>query len=96
MPIKSYEDMRLKKAEVSRSLDDLAGVVTTLNQMGVSISTQALIELKKRIDNDAFKVLVIGEFKNGKSTFINALLGEKNFAGVFKAMYRCDKRDCFW
>ena len=31
----------------------------------------------KRLERDSFKVLVVGEFKRGKSTFINALLGEK-------------------
>lgn len=32
--------------------------------------------LKQIIREDTFKVLVLGEFKTGKSTFINALLGE--------------------
>lgn len=30
-----------------------------------------------KLSNDTFKVLVLGEFKRGKSTFINALLGEE-------------------
>lgn len=30
-----------------------------------------------RTETDSFKILIIGEFKNGKSTFINALLGER-------------------
>lgn len=32
-------------------------------------------ELQQDIDNDFFTVVVLGEFKRGKSTFINALLG---------------------
>ncbi|MBW4646536.1 MAG: dynamin family protein [Goleter apudmare HA4340-LM2] len=31
----------------------------------------------KRIETDAFSIAVVGEFKRGKSTFINAILGEK-------------------
>ena len=34
-------------------------------------------QLKETVLRDAFKVLVIGEFKTGKSTFINALLGKQ-------------------
>ena len=34
-----------------------------------------LQELQQDIDNDFFTVVVLGEFKRGKSTFINALLG---------------------
>ena len=30
-----------------------------------------------RTETDSFKILIVGEFKNGKSTFINALLGER-------------------
>lgn len=33
--------------------------------------------LLKSLETDAFKLLVIGEFKRGKSTFINAMLGEE-------------------
>ena len=37
----------------------------------------ALKSNQERLSSDAFKVLVVGEFKRGKSTFINALLGEE-------------------
>jgi signal recognition particle receptor subunit beta len=36
---------------------------------------QNVRQLEERVKQDTFKVLVIGEFKTGKSTFINALLG---------------------
>jgi GTPase SAR1 family protein len=35
------------------------------------------MRLMKRVRSDRFKVLVIGEFKRGKSTFINSLLGDE-------------------
>lgn len=44
---------------------DMKGWVDTINN------------LQKRVESDNFKVLVVGEFKRGKSTFINALLGEE-------------------
>ena len=77
MPINSYEDMREKKGRIMHSLIDLAGIVDDLNGMGMAINGTALLDLKKKLENDNFKVLVIGEFKNGKSTFINSLMGEK-------------------
>lgn len=40
-------------------------------------STILIDEVLKRIENDSFTVAVVGEFKRGKSTFINALLGQE-------------------
>lgn len=39
----------------------------TINQIGI---------LKKKLKNDVFRVVVVGTFKNGKSTFINAIIGK--------------------
>ena len=36
---------------------------------------EKLTELQQDIKNDFFVVVVLGEFKRGKSTFINALIG---------------------
>lgn len=77
MPIVSYEDMKQKKGEIVHSLVDLAGIVDELNMLGIDVKGDALLDLKNKVDSDNFKVLVIGEFKNGKSTFINSLMGEK-------------------
>ena len=38
---------------------------------------RALEELNARLADESFKVLVLGDFSRGKSTFINALCGEK-------------------
>jgi len=35
------------------------------------------LEIAERLSSEPFRVLVIGEFSRGKSTFINALLGQK-------------------
>lgn len=55
----------------------MAEVVDELNDIGLNIEGSALLDLKNRVENDDFKVLVIGEFKNGKSTFINSMMGSK-------------------
>ena len=36
-----------------------------------------LNDLKEDLNNDFFTIIVLGEFKRGKSTFVNALLGTK-------------------
>ena len=45
--------------------------------MGDEAIVQRFSEFKDKVQADNFKVLVMGEFKRGKSTFINALLREK-------------------
>lgn len=36
-----------------------------------------LSELETDIENDFFSIVILGEFKRGKSTFVNSLIGEK-------------------
>lgn len=40
------------------------------------LTTRRLEELARDMESDFFTVVVLGEFKRGKSTFINAMLGE--------------------
>lgn len=40
-------------------------------------ATDSLARLKSKLASERFKIMIIGEFKRGKSTFINALLGEE-------------------
>lgn len=77
MSIVSYDDFNSKKAKVLHYLEDLKDIVDGLNELGLTINSSAIQDLIKKAKEDNFKVLVIGEFKNGKSTFINSLMGEK-------------------
>lgn len=43
--------------------------------LGMNTSGESFAELAKDLDDGLFKILVMGKFKNGKSTFINAMLG---------------------
>jgi GTPase SAR1 family protein len=54
-----------------------ARLSVVFEQLGIGSRAKALAALRERIDSDRFKVMVLGEFKRGKSTFINALLGEE-------------------
>lgn len=64
---------RIQKERLSSMLSESSEVVNELNMTSASDS---LGKLSEKVCNDTFKIQVIGTFKNGKSTFINSLLGE--------------------
>jgi GTPase SAR1 family protein len=45
-------------------------------RMGLEGNVAAIDDVQKRLSEDIFQVAIIGEFKRGKSTLINALLGK--------------------
>ena len=48
-----------------------------INDLNMSSASENLDKLSKKVNNDTFKIQVIGTFSNGKSTVINSLLGEE-------------------
>lgn len=54
----------------------LSNASEVINDLNMSTTSDNLDKLSKKVNNDTFKIQVIGTFKNGKSTFINSLLGE--------------------
>ena len=62
-----------KRKALAGMLDKSSEVIQNLNmnQFGENLK-----QLSGKVDNDTFKIQVVGTFKNGKSTFINSLLGE--------------------
>lgn len=46
-----------------------------IKYLNMSNYSDSLSKLSEKVNNDTFKIQVVGTFKNGKSTFINALLG---------------------
>lgn len=61
--------------EEKQDLQHLVKIVLALDYITKENRTQAALqELKQDVENDFFTVVVLGEFKRGKSTFINALL----------------------
>lgn len=63
---------RGERAEVLASLDELLALTDGLVVAGTSRNLRAA---RARLAEDRFNLVVLGEFKRGKSTLINALLG---------------------
>ncbi|MGC8494391.1 MAG: dynamin family protein [Syntrophobacteraceae bacterium] len=57
--------------------DCLFGIITTLEDTVRDAASKSLGETRIKLEEEAFNLVVLGEFKRGKSTFINALLGQK-------------------
>lgn len=57
---------------LTADLDKLRGFYQTLK-----LDVKLIDEVLKRTQADSFTTAVVGEFKRGKSTFINALLGKE-------------------
>jgi GTP-binding protein EngB required for normal cell division len=70
----------MKVSSLSLSLPDvLSQTEIALNEAGPEFSAEHLQvkSLADRLANERFHLAVLGQFKRGKSTFINALLGEE-------------------
>jgi small GTP-binding protein len=64
-----------KRDEVVRALRGLGDVATALGTK--SLRDRVDRELVRKLDEDRFHLVVVGEFNHGKTTFVNALLGEQ-------------------
>ncbi len=68
-------------AEYKQVREELLGVIDRMNQRAISREEGKIQEnlghLKEKLLENAFYLVVLGQFKRGKSTFINSLLGEK-------------------
>ena len=62
-----------QRKHLGSMLSKTADITTELN---MSSDSDNLDKLSTKVNNDTFKIQVIGSFKSGKSTFINSLLGE--------------------
>jgi small GTP-binding protein len=72
------EGFREKKGEVSRAIADLAQIARDVGAK--SLGDRVTKDLVTKLDEDRFHLVVVGEFNHGKSTFVNALLGENVLA----------------
>ena len=70
---KNLTDFRIQRERLSNMLSESSEVI---NELNMSSASENLGKLNDKINNDTFKIQVIGTFNNGKSTVINALLGE--------------------
>ncbi len=70
----SYESFRNKRNNLLSVIDEQIKLLSTL---GIDTRKPTIQNLKNHVSKDAFSVLVLGEFKVGKSTLINGLLGQE-------------------
>src|SRR3984885_7388634 len=64
-----------KRDEVVRALRGLGDVATSLGTK--TLRDRVDRELVRKLDEDRFHLVVVGEFNHGKTTFVNAMLGEQ-------------------
>jgi GTPase SAR1 family protein len=67
----AYHQKRTRLREVVQSARNL------FQSLEMRVSVDATERLASRLDAESLKVLVVGQFKQGKSTLINAMLGEE-------------------
>jgi ribosome biogenesis GTPase A len=65
---------RERKLDVGVALQGLADIALSLG--ATSLRDRVLKDLVRKLEEDRFHLVVVGEFNHGKSTFVNALLGE--------------------
>lgn len=73
---KSFSSFANYKQTVIDLINDLNQLKEISNQLELSGNSSAIEEVVQRLTEDTFRVAIIGEFKRGKSTLINALLGK--------------------
>lgn len=74
----SFDDNLEPLAHAGEQRRQLHTIITEVIDVASSLESAAGTELEQigsRVDSDAFRVMIVGEFKRGKSTLVNALLG---------------------
>jgi small GTP-binding protein len=62
-------------AQYTEIRDGLEGFIKRISQTGAAPGTKRLEELSEKLKQGQFNLVIMGQFKRGKSTLINALLG---------------------
>lgn len=65
---------RERKVDVTVALQSLADIAQNLGAK--TLKERVTKDLVRKLEEDRFHLVVVGEFNHGKSTFVNALLGE--------------------
>lgn len=68
-----YAWFKEKRSNLAQMLGESS---TIIKDLAMPQFADNLKQLSEKVNNDSFKIQIVGTFKNGKSTFINALLGE--------------------
>ena len=73
MTQRGFGDYLALRARLAAAMSELEGALSAL---GAGDRARHLAEARQHLTSDAFRLMVVGEFKRGKSTLINALLGQ--------------------
>lgn len=71
--LREFVDVKRVQATLANDLSRLRGYC---ERLGLTASLPHIDDAIEHLQNDSFTIAVVGEFKRGKSTFINALLGK--------------------
>ncbi|MGB3510297.1 MAG: dynamin family protein [Microcoleaceae cyanobacterium] len=71
--------------EISENLRNISAIITNSEaeaekisgKLGIELETEHLSKISENLKQGRFRLLVLGDLKRGKSTFLNALIGEK-------------------
>jgi len=70
----TYADFKEKQSELAALLEEASEAIAPIDLLAKDANS--LKSLAEKVNKDSFKLMVVGDFKNGKSTFINSFLGE--------------------
>jgi hypothetical protein len=65
------------RRSLSVATQDLRAVAELAARLGLDAVEKRSAEVLRRVESDTFRIAVVGEFKRGKSTLINALMGRE-------------------
>lgn len=71
----NLRDIKQKAEQTAEAWDHLAGLLAA--EPGLDNLRQRLTERAHKLRDNRFTILVVGEFKRGKSTVLNAMLGQR-------------------
>lgn len=72
----TYQDYTWFKKKKNELVDLISESSEVINDISLTQYAKGLQQLGSKVDRDTFKIQIVGTFNNGKSTLINALLGE--------------------
>lgn len=73
----SYQNLEVHTQRKEQVLTLLSHATDVLTKMDRKDDAEALQQMSKDVEHGRFSIVVVGQFSAGKSTFLNALMGEK-------------------
>lgn len=72
-----FQNFGVYKKAVAMLQEDMMQLENYCKELGLDATGESVRQVRERTAEDLFKVAVVGEFKRGKSTLINGLLGKE-------------------